>query len=73
MTIARKNKKECAEKFILEGGQVRSDTQKETRKIKAVLMYIPMDVAEKIEVSRKQRIGITRHTWILEAIQEKLS
>ena len=38
-----------------------------------VQLRVPLELLDQIDYVRKDRIGISRHAWILEAIQEKIS
>lgn len=38
-----------------------------------VQLRVPLELLEQIDDVREDRIGISRHAWILEAIQEKIA
>ncbi len=77
MAISRKPKKEAevseaAIKAIIEkGGSVAQDNQ-DTKK-KNLQLRLDTDLINQIDQARKQKsVPPSRHTWILEAIHEKL-
>lgn len=80
MAVTRKQTKNVetnavdVEALILKGGSVAGDTpsMKKTD-VTAVILRIPADVLVKIEESvLARRVKIPRHTWLLEAVMEKL-
>ncbi len=81
MAVTRKQTKNTetnsvdVEALIRKGGSVAGDTPslKKTDKPTSVILRIPADVIVKIEQSvLARRLKIPRHTWLLEAVMEKL-
>ena len=65
------------EALILKGGSPASEAallaDKTVNKVSPVILRIPSDLLGKIEAARGTRpVKIPRHTWLLEAIVEKL-
>ena len=64
------------EALILKGGSVAEVVPKTTaggRKLASVVLRLPVDLMEQIEHSIRSRpVKIPRHTWLLEAVVEKL-
>jgi hypothetical protein len=60
--------------LINKGGSVaRSNGEQSKDKIVPVILRVPDDILEKVDVSvQARRIKTPRHTWLLEAILEKL-
>jgi hypothetical protein len=59
--------------LIHKGGSVASERTREGEKPTALLLRLPSALLTRIDVSVKRRpIKTPRHTWILEAIVEKL-
>jgi hypothetical protein len=78
MTIARKPKTRPApdvDALIAKGGSVASTTTKTApAKASPVVVRIPAHMLAGIEQARQARaVQIPRHTWLLEAIAEKLA
>lgn len=64
------------EKFIGGGGLVASDVEhqaKEKQEWMRMVLRIRQDAVDQIDLLIKDRMGMTRTAWILEAIQEKLN
>jgi hypothetical protein len=85
MTITRKPKAATVEDFIEQGGS--APTLKQAEPIKAkrgrrpkkkreevgVALRLPLDLIDRVDAAvDDQRIPLSRHQWILEAICEKL-
>jgi hypothetical protein len=61
------------EALILKGGSPVGEAPKAGNKVSPVILRIPSDLLGKIEEVRGTRpVKIPRHTWLLEAIVEKL-
>jgi hypothetical protein len=79
MTISRKPKTEQAtaknvdvDALINKGGSI-AQRQDAELKEKPVILRVPEDVLERIDATVKaRRIKTPRHTWLLEAVLEKL-
>jgi hypothetical protein len=79
MAISRKpkiDKKEANEKdisnLINKGGSPPSDNENKYKE-KSILLRIPADTLKKVdEVVKSKQIKTPRHTWLLEAVFEKL-
>ncbi len=79
MPIARKPKPKLSvsEKAITavieKGGTVPTDRQSKTKNEQTVNLRLPEDILSEIDNSvGSRRIKISRHTWLMEAIVEKL-
>jgi hypothetical protein len=64
--------------LINKGGSIatfkKTILETDKNKTKQIALHIPIDLFEKMETVRKSRmIKLPRHTWILEAISEKVS
>jgi hypothetical protein len=62
--------------LINRGGSPRGDQDTESKQTKgtSILLRIPADIMERLDLALKARpVKLPRHTWILEAIHEKLS
>jgi hypothetical protein len=73
--LVDKNKKteEEIDKLILKGAPVKEDEKADDEKRNSYLNFrIPTDLLKRVDEELKERIGISRNGWILEAIQEKL-
>lgn len=70
MAISKRIKLQELDKVIAQGGHVSAD-QKKHGWI-SIQLRLSGDMIESIGSSLKQRIGLSRNAWILEAIQEKL-
>lgn len=57
-------------KFIDKGAEVRSDAKEKQSSL--ITLMAPKVLIESVDGIRKERYGISRTAWILEAIQEKL-
>lgn len=61
------------EELILKGGSAPADAQTENSRELRFSLRIPYDILNKMEKVRKAQGGfISRNTWILQAILEKL-
>ncbi len=63
------------EALILKGGSVAGEAEAagQTGKAASVVLRIPADVMERVDQAvQSRRIKTPRHTWLLEAIVEKL-
>lgn len=63
------------EKFISGGGLVIADVankESDEEKWLKILLRIRSDLVDEIDTLIKNRVGLTRTGWILEAIQEKI-
>ena len=60
------------ERIIDKGGSVADDKMKFVNKYYILNLRIHTELNERIEEALKERIGISKTAWILEAIQEKL-
>jgi hypothetical protein len=85
MVVAKKPKAKTSEQpqgvdvdaLIRKGGSVAGETitgeEDASGKITSVILRIPGDVVSRIdEAVRARRIKTPRHTWLLEAVMEKL-
>lgn len=75
MTIFKEkisNLKRKKENFVNAGAQVKEDINIEKAKRVQINLGIPEDLLKKVDESVKNRYGITRSGWVLEAIHEKL-
>ena len=68
----RKPSEKEIDKFITAGGLVAADKKNQEEWIK-ILLRIRWDAIQQIDEELKDRMGMTRTAWILEAIQEKLN
>jgi hypothetical protein len=79
MAISRKPRTEPAtaknvdvDALINKGGSI-SQRQDAEQKEKPVILRVPEDVLERIDaIVKARRIKTPRHTWLLEAVLEKL-
>ena len=60
------------EEIISRGGHVKSDQEKIKKKWVVMTLRITEDLIEDVEKNLEERVGMSRNSWILEAIQEKL-
>jgi len=82
MAISRKPKRESAatsavdvDALINKGGSVaaKNGGQEKERHTVPVILRVPEDILQKVDASvQARRIKTPRHTWLLEAILEKL-
>ncbi len=81
MAVTRKPAKKPApqavdvEALILKGGSVAGEAEAagQAGKATSVVLRIPADVMERVDLAvQARRIKTPRHTWLLEAIMEKL-
>lgn len=70
MAISKRIKIPELDKIISQGGHVSAD-QKKTGWV-SIQLRLSSDMIESIGTSLKDRVGLSRNAWILEAIQEKL-
>lgn len=81
MALSRKLSKQTdtisVEDLILKGGSSGVDTEEgeeSSEDLKRVQLRIPMDKLSQIDQAVGKRPGkLSRHTWIMEAIEEKLA
>ena len=58
---------------LIDGGaKVKEDFKKDTKQWTVINVRISCEMLEDVDDTVKQRVGITRTGWILEAIHEKL-
>lgn len=76
MIVRKKPEKDLTvEEAIAKGGMVKEDLRQPPPTSKArvgVTGYIPHDMLQEIHAAMEHRPGMSRNTWILEAIREKL-
>lgn len=78
MAITRKPRRSPApavdvEALINRGGSP-TGTESESTKPTPILLRVPLDMLQRIDANLKTRpVRVPRHTWILEAIYEKLN
>lgn len=61
------------EKMIAKGALVHEDIKpKEDKKNAHINFRIPSDMLNNVDEALKERVGMSRNAWILEAIHEKL-
>ncbi len=60
------------EKIIDKGGSVSADKMKNENKYYILNLRIHNELNEMIDGALKERIGLSKTAWILEAIQDKL-
>ncbi len=77
MAIARKptaeRKAVDVEALINKGGSVPGTPEKAERATSPVVLRVPTELLEQIDRAREGRkVKIPRHTWLLEALVEKL-
>jgi len=79
MAIARKPSRKAAsgvdvEALINRGGSSGGPQGREGARITPILLRLPPDMRERLDAALKSRpVKLPRHTWILEAIHEKLT
>lgn len=73
MVLKRKieKSKEQREDIISRGGHVKADIKPANKKIK-YLLTMTQEINQDIVKQLQTRIGVSKNTWILEAIIEKL-
>lgn len=75
--MAVRRKPQNVEQFIEQGGGVPRDSDSREDKeqdFRNVRLRIPLDILEDIDTAiARRRSGISRHTWIMEAILAKLA
>ncbi len=71
MVISKRIKLQELDKVIAQGGHVSADQKKDGGWI-SIQLRLSADMIESIGSSLKERVGLSRNAWILEAIQEKL-
>lgn len=79
MAVTKKPKKKDKDKpvdveaLIRKGGSVAGEAEATPAKSAAVVLRIPADVIGRVDQAvRSRRIKTPRHTWLLEAVMEKL-
>ena len=78
ITKPTKSKKPSVEELIMKGGSsgLQSEgleQEQDEEEVKRVQLRIPVAKLDEIDQSVKKRPGkLSRHTWIMEAIEEKL-
>jgi hypothetical protein len=81
MALSRKKERpqisdEEIEKIINKGGSTGGEPKAPVKKKKKGTSYVqlrlPADLLDSIDEIREGRVGMSRHAWILEAIQEKI-
>ena len=60
------------ESLISKGASVIEDAKQVEKNWTHLNLRIPQDMLNSVELALKQRVGISRTGWILEAIHEKL-
>jgi hypothetical protein len=62
------------DKLLSKGAPVREDVaeEKEESKWTHINFRIPTDMIKKVDEALKDRVGISRNGWLLEAINDKL-
>jgi len=79
MAIARKPSRKAASSvdvgaLINRGGSPGGPQGREGARITPILLRLPPDMLERLDAALKSRpVKLPRHTWILEAIHEKLT
>ncbi len=74
MTITKRINREKIEEVIARGGHVTCDNKKIDNEWKQVLIRVPLEMVQEIDLIIKQkRKGMTRNAWIVESIQDKLT
>lgn len=58
--------------LIEKGAKVKEDKVEESKKWTIINLRLPTDMLSNVDEEVKERIGMTRTGWILEAINEKL-
>ena len=73
MAVSRKPVAVDVEGLIQKGGTVPEEALSPARKVVPVTLRIPSTLLERVDQHLKsQLVPLPRHTWILEAVQEKL-
>jgi hypothetical protein len=80
MTISRKPKQSSSaakqvdvDSLINKGGSVAGKNGGQERDTVPVILRVPEDILQKVDASvQSRRIKTPRHTWLLEAVLEKL-
>ncbi len=69
--LISKEKENKITELINKGGKV-SLKNKEVKVIKGVQLRLPQELIIRIDESRSKNYGVSRHSWISQAITEKL-
>lgn len=73
MAVSRKPVAAEIEALIQKGGTVPEESSSPPRKVVPVTLRIPSTLLDRVDQHLKsQLVPLPRHTWILEAVQEKL-
>jgi len=72
MVVKKPLEKTKIEALINRGAHVRDDFLKEEKNRTNINLRIPTRLLNGVDEALKDRVGISRTGWILEAIQEKL-
>jgi len=71
--IVKTNKSDAdIDKMISKGALVREDVKEEDKKSTHLNFRIPTEMLTKVNNALRERVGISRNGWLLEAIDEKL-
>lgn len=70
MAISKRIKIQELDKVIAQGGHVSADQKKDGWI--SIQLRLSSEMIESIGATLKERVGLSRNAWILEAIQEKL-
>jgi len=75
MAIARKPKRKPVDvDALIQRGGSPGSTRREDARATPILLRLPPEMLERLEAALKSRpVKLPRHTWILEAIHEKLT
>lgn len=68
--IEKKQSEEKVKEFILKGSEI--PTEKTKKMWVTAYIRMPIALVENVDELRKDRPGISRNAWILEAIKEKI-
>ena len=60
------------DKMVAKGALVREDVKETDKRSTHLNFRIPTEMLKKVDEALKERVGISRNGWILEAIQDKL-
>jgi predicted HicB family RNase H-like nuclease len=66
------NVKPNLEDIIQKGGNVSADKHHKETKVHIFSLRVPDVLNDSLELAVKNRIGLSKNAWVLEAIQEKL-
>lgn len=70
--IPKKNKMEKKVREFISKGATVSEDASEKEEWKTLSLRIPPNVLNEIDLKKNNELGISRNTWILQAILEKL-